>query len=711
MSGFSLSFLAPGMLAGLLLVAGPVLAHLTGRREGPRVRFPTLRFLQAAAQRVRRRTRLENLVLLLLRCAALAALALLFARPLATWQGRAIAGVDPARDTVVLLDRSLSMRQRVSGRPVFEVARARAREVLGGLSGDARAALVVFDDTATVEPPGLGYDRGALLRALDEAEPGWGTTDLGAALLRARDLLSDAGVARGTVVVLTDGTATGAPPDLRGRWPEGVLVRYVDLVPGSPANRWIEGVDVQTGDRRGEAARVEARVSWVGGVAGREVSLVLEGDGLPEVRATAPLVSPPPVVRRFALAATPEGARAASVRLDPEDGTLPEDDRRCFFLEGPTALRVLLASGDPGSSPREDELYYVENAFLPRAGASSRITPEAVAVRDLATLKGGPGRVLVLANLADPTPYTSGLREFVASGGALLLAVGALVQPEAWWNALRDLLPARMAGVKDLGERTFEQSPLSLATPDLDSPVFRVFREGGSGVFARVRFGRVMAIEPELPEGARVVLRYSDGRPALLERAFGQGRVALFTSTLDDDWTDFPLRGVFVPTLHELVRDLAGQSNAPARRVVEVGEPVRLPAPPGPGRLWIVRPDGREVAAPGEAAAAGEETTWSGVDMPGAWSTKWQPLSGGDARTLGGFCANPPVLESGLDPVVAADLAARVPGLQFVEGDRAGSPSRGEATVEKRSSLAPAFLALLLLALVGEAGLAARRAS
>ena len=43
------------------------------------MRFPTLRFLRASQQKVRRRTRLEALLLLLLRLLAIAALVLLFA--------------------------------------------------------------------------------------------------------------------------------------------------------------------------------------------------------------------------------------------------------------------------------------------------------------------------------------------------------------------------------------------------------------------------------------------------------------------------------------------------------------------------------------------------------------------------------------------------------------------------------------------------------
>jgi hypothetical protein len=51
-------------------------------------------------------------------------------------------------------------------------------------------------------------------------------------------------------------------------------------------------------------------------------------------------------------------------------------------------------------------------------------------------------------------------------------------------------------------------------------------------------------------------LKYDDGIPALVEKQYGRGRVLLFTSTFDAEWTDFPQRGVFLPFIHEMVKYL-----------------------------------------------------------------------------------------------------------------------------------------------------------
>jgi hypothetical protein len=50
--------------------------------------------------------------------------------------------------------------------------------------------------------------------------------------------------------------------------------------------------------------------------------------------------------------------------------------------------------------------------------------------------------------------------------------------------------------------------------------------------------------------GAQVLARFDAGAPAVIERRVGAGRVLLWASTLDQSWTDLPVRSVFLPVVH-----------------------------------------------------------------------------------------------------------------------------------------------------------------
>ena len=105
------AFITPALFyGGAAAVAVPILIHLLARRRFRRIRWAAMDFLIDAERRNRRRMRLEEWILLVLRCLAVLLLALLVARPFIIPSGAA-AFLGGARRTerLVLLDDSFSM--------------------------------------------------------------------------------------------------------------------------------------------------------------------------------------------------------------------------------------------------------------------------------------------------------------------------------------------------------------------------------------------------------------------------------------------------------------------------------------------------------------------------------------------------------------------------------------------------------------------------
>jgi hypothetical protein len=78
----ALNFSDPIMLMGLLAAGIPVLLHLLNRVRAPVVQFPTLRFLRVTAQKTSRRRHVQHFLLLLMRMAVFALIAMAIAGPL-----------------------------------------------------------------------------------------------------------------------------------------------------------------------------------------------------------------------------------------------------------------------------------------------------------------------------------------------------------------------------------------------------------------------------------------------------------------------------------------------------------------------------------------------------------------------------------------------------------------------------------------------------
>ncbi|MCO4771576.1 MAG: VWA domain-containing protein [Deltaproteobacteria bacterium] len=705
-----LEFAAPAMLAGLALLAVPIIAHLTGYQEVRRVRFPTLRFLVASQQKVRRRTRLEALLLLLLRLLAIAAIVLLFARPTVTWTASALAGTDPSRTSVLLVDVSASMQATEGEGTLFTVAQARGEELIDTLATGTSAAVIAFGARPEVLGPGLTAGHDALRAELQSLTPGAGSTDLGAALARARDLLRDEGVGSANVFVLSDGLGD-APAGLDETWPAEITVHYHDLRGRPLDNLFCDEARVETGSGRGSGLKVLATARAAGAVPKDDVELTLGlADGV-EVVGDVDFDGSFSAERTFSLAVPPSGTLQATLSVQPGDD-LPIDDEFSFTLAGETDLGVLLVSGDGGTQPRDDETYYLERALQPGAGSLSRIRPRVVPAEELRRIDGGRGDVVVLANVADPAPLAPELLAFVERGGGLLISVGPRVDADRYNAVLGDLLPSPLTEVKARGRGTFEQSPVGLAMPPLEQDAFRVFRTGGASVFASVRFGKVHGVQPSLAPEAEVVLRYSDGLPALLSRPVGAGNVLLFTSSLDDDWTDLPLRSIFVPLVHQLARSLSNSLLLDGGALVNVGSSMPIAVPPDPASpAWVVMPDGTEERL--ETGAADDEgrVRFDAVTQPGHYQVIWGVAPGSDegiVRTV--FSARVPAEESLGRHLDRAALLDAVPGLIHHSGSQDADQSDDEAVVVRTASLGAALVLALALALLFEGLLIGRRA-
>src|SRR5580698_10332203 len=101
--------LVPLYLAGLAALSLPLIFHLVRRTPRTRQSFSSLMFLSPSPPRLTRRSRLDQLLLLALRLAALALLAFAFSRPFVREAAALTASDLPGRKVAILIDNSASM--------------------------------------------------------------------------------------------------------------------------------------------------------------------------------------------------------------------------------------------------------------------------------------------------------------------------------------------------------------------------------------------------------------------------------------------------------------------------------------------------------------------------------------------------------------------------------------------------------------------------
>ncbi|HPU57624.1 MAG TPA: BatA domain-containing protein, partial [Verrucomicrobiota bacterium] len=136
-----MSFLAPLFWLGALAVAGPILFHLIRRAARERMPFSSVMFLRPTPPRMTKRSRLEHISLLILRCLCLILLAAAFARPFFRRDVSEVAPASEGRQAVLLIDTSASMRRD----NLWEDAVAAARRHLEKVAHTDQFAVLAFD--------------------------------------------------------------------------------------------------------------------------------------------------------------------------------------------------------------------------------------------------------------------------------------------------------------------------------------------------------------------------------------------------------------------------------------------------------------------------------------------------------------------------------------------------------------------------------------
>src|SRR5512132_16568 len=183
-----MSCLKPILLFGVAAVAVPIVIHFFNRRRFHRVVWGAMRFLRASVERNQRRMRIEDLILLALRCLLLALLALALARPAFKNAGSEFLGQSKVTG-VIILDNSESMGMSDGTATRFEKARQAAEQALETMPAGSATAVLLASDIVIGVIPEPTFDFNLARKALREAPLTDRATDLLPAVQRALDTL------------------------------------------------------------------------------------------------------------------------------------------------------------------------------------------------------------------------------------------------------------------------------------------------------------------------------------------------------------------------------------------------------------------------------------------------------------------------------------------------------------------------------------------
>lgn len=500
---------------------------------------------------------LQQIALLLLRAAVIVLLVLAFARPLFNQSVARLLDADP-QSAVILLDLSMSMRWQDN----FDQAKAEALAVVDRLSGGDELGLIAFSGAAEVVRE-LDTEDGQLRELIESFdEPGFGSTRYYPNLRLADQMLEDSRYENRAIYLISDFQEVGLQgADESWKLAPGVALYLIDV--GSADSENLVLTDVRSPEQLLEDSaqqQILARVRSTGTqyLGSGEVSLSLNGQMVD--RRPVDLTDRSEQVVTFAVDFEAEGDYVGEIRIAGDD--FADDNAYYFTVDVLPKINVLLVNGEASDNWFDDEGHWFGLAV-----SSTDSSPFSLQTIDPAELSAAAMRqsdVVALLNVGELTSsQAAALGEYVVNGGSLLIAPGDRVDERAFNQQLGEISPARLEQVGLLGRDDY----LVIADYDRRHPILRPLGSDWSA-----RFQGHWRLTPS--EDAKVLMQFDNTEAALVEKDVGEGKVLLFASSLDLEWNNLALQGLFLPFVHEtlrhLVRSEAGQS------AYEIGDSINL---------------------------------------------------------------------------------------------------------------------------------------
>lgn len=657
----ALSFLTPAMLIGAALVAVPIILHLVMRQVPKQLMFPAMRFIVKREHANRRQLQLRHLLLLLLRAGAIILLALALARPSLKAKGSLGSQEAPVAAAVVF-DTSPRMAYRDENQTRLQVAQATAHWLLGQLPAESEVAVLESE-----QPTGdFAVDLAAAEQRIAQLKPAATSTPLSEAIERALPMVRKKEQQRKEIYIFTDLSRSAWPSDAAGRLKAkldeaGEVAMYViDVGVKDPHDFSLGDVRInpEVLARNGQV-QIETEAVRIGTDEDRGVEIFeLDSKGVPRPRGQKTVHWSAGESRAIDFQITGEelGTHQGFIRIQGEDN-LAADDTRFFTFDVRPPFHVLVAA----EKPVETHALFLTQALAPtlwRKNGRARFECDAISFDQL------PGYSLEKYSaicLLDPPPLDGSvwqqLGSYVKQGGGLAVWLGHNAHPiEAFDNsdALNVLpaMPVQRQHVPDPG--------VILAPRNLQHPILAAFRQAAGRPWLSFPVWEYWRLA-DLAKDANVVIPYSDGRPALVERPLERGRVLLMTTPISDAASDAwnaLATGIdpwpFFVLSNESMLYLAGSGEERLNYLVGQRAAIRLGDTDTQSVYALTTPDGSE-AAQLTADQVNRVISVPATSAAGNYRIRAGGTEGGVDR---GFSANTPLAATDLTRLSSENLDA-----------------------------------------------------
>ena len=657
-----MTFLNPFALFGLLAATLPLLLHLLNLRKLRTVEFSTLAFLKELQKTRIRRLKLRQILLLILRTLLVLFVVLAFARPTLRGSIPGTIGSHARTSAVFIIDDSYSMTVSNERGELLKQAK-QAAENMNHLFAEG-------DEVHLVTLSTLSHAAGHDIATRDFVQLRKNIGDIGPSAIRrsleeglrvASRLLAASHNFNKEVYVFSDfqpGVLTDAHEETvtkENLFPPEVRFFFVPFDKRNIQNFGVESVKIPSSIfERNKPFIVQTEIgNFTDNIAqDHVVSVYLNGTRVAERSVDLPKRS----TTRVEFSVTPAAVGYVQGFVELEDDDFPYDNRRYFTLQIPDQIRVLCVG-------LAEDVQYPSLALTTRTSeaesalALTQTTPD----RLNSTMMRRAAVILLCTSRGFSSSQLSELRSFVNDGGGLAVFPGTLVDA-AGFNAQFGEglhLPLCIGIDRSSAPRAEIGSYTEFDKVELRHPIFEgMFESSATQPSKRSPSASPRKVEsPRIRSYARFaltaqttpVITLTSGGAFLIESSMGSGKILLFAVPTTTEWSDFPLKGLFVPLMHRTVLYLGHQQSRGDD--VAPGSEVLIRSSLATSDVWTIRtPQNIELTATPSRQSVQRVVQFAATDQLGLYAVSAKAIP------LQQFVVNMDPRESQMAPASDAEI-------------------------------------------------------
>ena len=552
-----------GTLAALG-ISIPIVLHILNKARPKKVNWAAMELLQKTTQQQSKKIKLEDWLLMVLRCLTFLLVALAMMRLVFVNSSDLFSGA--SRELILVIDSSYSMNHgQYESR--FDLAKKKAMKIVNSLPSGSKISLVTIGDEPEVlirhkDPSEISLER--YFAALEAKPEGFG---LEVSLSVLDELLNESDSANREVIFLTDAQKRSWCENSESaieKFAELGQKASISLLPlgdESYENLALSDFHMTSGAcRSGGFINLSAKIINHGESLATASIELFHNSNIVDVTSVSSLQPKEERLLRFGVQLESSGPNKFQLSLESDN--LEDDNSAYLAIDVPDKLKVLIVEGSQGAGR------YLELATqLERSGYAEGL----ICTVSLASLVSAEqiekNDVVVLADVGDlDEENIKILDEKVRNGAGLLVYAGVNMDAFSAEQIIGRLVTIdweKRVSAEDGRNHQIRVSPqsdqLGLELRRLEAEILDCKVNG---------FHQV-----QTAADSKILLELDNGNPLLFIQEVERGKLAIFTTGADREWSSLPLNPAGPILFHLLLQEL---STGDRQKSLRIGESARV---------------------------------------------------------------------------------------------------------------------------------------